>query len=180
MVWSYKECLDRYGTDYRIRQEISAGRLFQKEKGIYTDQDNCSEIEIIITKYPRAVYTGASAYYYYALTDAIPDEHVLATKRTDTRIKDPKVQQIFVKDELFGVGKRTMDYRGTTINIYSLERLLVDLIRSRAKVSFDYYKEIIESYRRIRDRLDYFEVEEYADKFRSHKAIMDAVRLEVL
>lgn len=34
MLLTYKECIKRYGTDYRIKKEIEAGRLFQKEKGI--------------------------------------------------------------------------------------------------------------------------------------------------
>ncbi len=35
----------------------------------------------------------------------------------------------------------------TTIKIYSKERLLIELIRHRNKIPFDYYKEIISSYR---------------------------------
>lgn len=180
MLLTYKDCIMRYGTDYRIKKEIEAGRLFQKEKGIYSLQKSCSEIEIIIAKYPRAIYTGESAYYYMGLTDVIPDEHVIATKRTDSRIKDTNVKQIFVKDDLFELGRIEKEYRGIKIPIYNLERLLVDLIRFKAKIPFDYYKEIISNYRDISETMDFFLVEMYASKFRSKKAIMNAIQLEVL
>lgn len=180
MILTYKECIERYGSDYHIKKELEAGRLFQKEKGYYSLQKNCGEIEMIIAKYPRAVYTGESAYYYMGLTDVIPEEHVIATRRTDSRIKDEQVRQIFVKDDLFELGKTEMQYRGLTIPIYGRERLLVDLIRAKAKLPFDYYKEIIGSYRELAESMDFFLIEEYASKFRTRKSIMNAIQLEVL
>lgn len=180
MIFTYKECIDKYGSDYMIKKEIAAGRLYQKQRGLYSDQRRCSETDIITAKYPRAIYAGESAHYYYGLTDVIPDEHVLATKRSDTRIKEPNVRQIYIKNELFEFGRTTMEYRGSKINIYCLERLLVDLIRSRSKVPFDYYKEVIGSFRGLAEKMDFFVVEEYAGKFRGRKAIMNAIQLEVL
>lgn len=105
---------------------------------------------------------------------------MLATKRTDARIKDKNIRQVFVKDDIFDVGKTKLDYRGIIINIYSLERLLVDLIRFKQKLPFDYYKEVIGSYRDLANKLDFFEVEMYANRFRTQNAIMDAIQLEVL
>lgn len=180
LIFTYKECIDKYGTDYMIKKEIGAGRLYQKQKGLYSDEKRCSETEIIMSKYPRAIYAGESAHYYYGLTDVIPDKHFLATKRSDTRIKDPNVSQIYIKDDLFEFGKTTMEYRGTNINIYCLERLVVDLIRSKSKMPFDYYKEVIGSFRGLTEQMDFFVVEEYAGKFRSRKSIMNAIQLEVL
>lgn len=180
MILTYKECIEKYGSDYQIKKEMKAGKLFQKEKGYYSLQKSCSEIEMIITKFPRAIYTGESAYYYFGLTDVIPDKHYLATKRTDSRIKDENVRQVFVKDDIFEIGKTKMEYRGLMISIYGQERLLVDLIRTKSKLPFDYYKEIIGSYRSRAQSMDFFLIEEYASKFRTKKAIMNAIQLEIL
>ena len=133
MVLTYKECIERFGSDYMIKKEISEGNLFQKGKGLYSDSELCSELEIIVVKYPRAVFTGESAYYYHGFTDVIPDFYCLATRRGDTRIKDKSIRQIYVNDNLYDFGKRTMEYQNTDISIYSKERLLVDLIRFKAK-----------------------------------------------
>ena len=48
MVLTYKECIEKYGSDHLLKKEISEGRLFQKEKGIYSLQKSCSELEIIM------------------------------------------------------------------------------------------------------------------------------------
>jgi hypothetical protein len=180
MVLTYKECIERFGTDYRLKKELDSGNLFQKEKGLYSDQKLCPELEIIVAKYPRAVFTSESAYYYYGLTDDIPDMYSLATRRSDTRIHEEKIRQYFVKDNLFDIEKTTLLYQNTALPIYSRERLLVDLIRSKSKLPFDYYKELIGSYRRIVDELDFFAIEDYADMLKNRKKIMETIQLEVM
>lgn len=180
MVLTYKECIERLGSDYMIKKEIKKGNLFQMEKGLYSDRALHSELELIVAKYPRAVFTGESAYYYYGLTDVIPDCYCLATRRGDTRIKDEQVKQTFVNNDLYEFGKCTMEYQNTNLSIYSKERLLVDLVRFKSKMPFDYYKEIIGSYRRIAPELDFFRIEDYARMLRYGKKIMDMIQLEVM
>lgn len=53
MILTYRQCLEKYGTDYRIKKAIEAGILFQKEKGLYSDKKICSELELMTAKYPR-------------------------------------------------------------------------------------------------------------------------------
>ncbi len=80
MLLTYQECLDRYGSDYQLKKEINNGNLFRKEKGIYSTARNTSEIDVIMRKYPKAVCTGKSAFFYHSLTDVIPDHYYLATQ----------------------------------------------------------------------------------------------------
>ncbi len=101
MLLTYSECIDKYGSDYRLKKEILSGNIFMKEKGIYSTRRNISDIEVIMSKYPKAVFTDKSAYYYHSLTDVIPDYFHLATKREDSRIRDSRVKQSFLKDEIF-------------------------------------------------------------------------------
>ena len=134
MIFNYKDCIEHYGTDYKIKQALAEKTLFQKEKGLYSDKEFCSELELIVAKYPRAVFTGESAFYYYGFTDVIPTHYFMATRREDTRIKDKRVEQAFVKDSLYDFDKVTIEYQNVEISIYSRERLLVDLIRFKSKV----------------------------------------------
>ena len=82
-------------------------------------------MEIIGAKYPKAVFTGESAFYYHGLTDVIPDFYHLATVRTDGRIKDERVKQTFLKEDIFDMGQIKMSYHNTDICIYNLERMLI-------------------------------------------------------
>ena len=180
MVMTYTQCLQAYGTDYQIKKKMKEGRLFQKEKGLYSDTKFCSDLEVISIKYPNAVFSGKSAYYYYGLTDVISPKYMLTTKREDSRIKNEAIKQNFAKDDIYKFGITNIEYQNTTIRIYSKERLLVDLIRFRSRYSLDYYKEIISGYRNILDELDFFEVEDYAMLFKNGDKILNTIQMEVM
>ena len=180
MVLTYKECIEKYGSDRKFKKELNEGRIFQQEKGIYSMNKSCSELEIIVTKYPRSVFTGESAFYYHSLTDVIPDFYYLATLRTDSRIKDERVKQSYLKTEIFDSGIIQMQHNNAMINIYSLERMLIELMRFKNKLPFDYYKEIISSYRNKVEYMDIMKMEEYANLFRHGDRLMDMIQLEVL
>ena len=180
MILTYKQCIEKYGSDYLLKKELAEGNIFQKEKGIYSLRKTCSELEIISAKYPRAIFTGESAFYYHSLTDVVPDYYYLATVRTDARIRDQRIVQTYLKKDIFDMGKITMQYHNTEIIIYSLERMLIELMRFRNKLPFDYYKEIILNYRNKVEMMDIAKVEEYADKFRNSEKLMDMIQMEVL
>ena len=180
MLLSYQECIDRYGSDYKLKKELASGNIFMKEKGVYSTRRNASEIDVIMRKYPKTVCTGNSAFYYHSLTDVIPEHYYLATKRTDTRIKDSRIRQSFVKDEIFDAGIVELKYNHSNIRIYSLERMLIELMRFRAKIPMDYYKEVIRNYRLLSNEMDFGLVEEYAAMFRNEATLMNMIQMEVL
>lgn len=180
MILTYKQCIEKYGSDYMLKKEIAEGNIFQKEKGIYSLKRTCSELEIISAKFSKAVFTGKSAFYYHALTDVIPEFYHLATVRTDGRITDARVKQSYLQSDIFDMGKIKISYHNTEICIYNLERMLIELVRFRGRMSFDYYKEIIGNYRNRVAEIDIAKVEEYADKFKHADKLMEIIELEVL
>lgn len=38
MILTYKECINKFGSDFMLKKEIGAGRLYQKCNGIYSDE----------------------------------------------------------------------------------------------------------------------------------------------
>jgi len=180
MILTYKQCIEKYGSDYMLKKEIAEGNVFPQEKGIYSLNRTCSELEIISAKYPKAVFSGESAFYYHDLTDVIPEFYHLATVRTDGRIKDARVKQSYLQADIFDMGKIKMSYHNAEICIYDLERMLIELVRFRGRMSFDFYKEIIGNYRNRVEEMDIAKVEEYADKFKHADKLMEIIELEVL
>ena len=65
------------------------------------------------------------------------------------------------------------------MNIYSKERLLIELIRYKNKLPFDYYKEIIDSYRKIIHELNLEKIEEYAYTLPKSQMVMNTIQMEV-
>jgi len=180
MLLNYDDCLSKYGLDYQIKKHIKDGLLFKIQKGLYSDSKYISEKQIIAFKYPNAVYTGEYAYYFYGLTDTIPDKYTLATKRNETRMKEKFIKQSYVLDKLYDIGITTINSDGVDIKIYDQERMLIELIRFASKYSFDYYKEIIRNYRERIYKMDFVKLQDYASKFDNYQTIMDVIQKQVL
>ena len=180
MLYSYENCKEKYKTDYQIRKEIEKGNLFKIEKGIYSDDEYESDIAVVRMKYPNAVFTLNSAFYFHGLTDTIPRMYYLETDKDATKIRDKNVKQIFDNYESLELGVMEMEYDGTMIKIFDKERLLIELIRNKSKLPFDYYKEIIGNYRKQIHKLDIRAVQDYALMLPKSNRVMEIIQMEVL
>lgn len=179
MLYTHKELLKIYKSNYQIEKAVREQKIFKLEKGIYSDKKNVHYLEIIVKKYPEAIITGESAYYYHNLTDVIPDKIYLATKREATRIRDKRIKQILVSDNLFELGRESLIFEGVLINIYNKEKMLIELIKNKSNVSFDYYKEIILSYRNIVNELQNWKIEQNLENYSLEERILDIIKKEV-
>ena len=176
---SRSDCLKRYGSDDYIRKKLAAGELFRVDKGIYSEKENVPELALIAYKYPNAVVTMETAFYLYDLTDEIPDEYSVATKREAAPITDLRVKQYFVPKEILRLGETVFDYKGYLIPIYDRERMLVELVRYKPKLPYNYYKEILRNYRRILPQLDAEKIRDYAESMPKSRKIIEILREEV-
>ncbi len=82
-------------------------------------------------------------------------------------------------NHLFEIGKSQINYNNVQINIYNKERMLIELIRNKNTISFDYYKEIIGNYREIADEIDMSLLADYLECFVNGKNIFEIIHREV-
>lgn len=179
MILLYKELIKQYKNDYEIKKLIKTGKIIKIEKGIYSDNNNINYLEVLTKKYPNAIFTLDSAFYYHNLTDVIPEKECLALRRNSTKISDGRVKVIYYQDKFFEIGKSILRVNGVEIPIYDKERMLVELIRNRKTLGFDYYKEIIGNYREIKDSLSTKKIAEYISKFAIEDHLYDVIMKEV-
>ena len=179
MVLLYKDLINVYKSDYEIKKLIKEKKIFKVEKGIYSDQEKVNYLEILTKKYPNAIFTMDSAFYYHNLTDVIPEKECLALRRDSTKISDSRIEVVYYQDKFFDIGKSTLVVNGVEISIYDKERMLIELIRNRNSLGFDYYKEIISNYREIRDTLNTKKIAEYISKFAIENHLYDVIMKEV-
>ena len=137
------------------------------------------ELELVSYKYSNAVFTMDSAFYYHSLTDVIPSQFCLATKTNARLITDKRIKQFFHRSDVFDIGISLLDYGNTQIRIYNQERMLIELIRNKNTLPFDYYQEIIDSYRKRIDSLDIEKLQDYISVFPKQNHIFDTIQLEV-
>lgn len=179
MIYTYKECIEKYKTDYAIRKLLDLGNLKRVSRGVYSDDIYESELAIISKSYPYAVFTMNSAFYFHGLTDTIPSAYYLMTDKDSTKIKDERVCQFFDNNNSLTMGVEKKNYCGTEIRIFNRERMLLELIRNKNKLPFDYYKEIIANYRKLISELDIQEIQEYAIQLPKTKRVLEVLQLEV-
>ena len=173
-------CLEHCGSDYGLRQQVKAGRLYRVERGIYAEEPSVPELAVLAAKYPKAILTMGTAFYLHGLTDTLPCAYDLATDRDAAKISDRRVKQYFYPSDFFEAGAEMADYKGYPIRIFGLERMLIELIRYKTKLPFDFYKEIILRYRKRLPQLDLQLVQDLALAAPKRGKILETLQLEVL
>ena len=180
MIYTYKELLGKYKDDYNIKKTLENKEIYKLEKGIYSDKRIVNPLLVYSKKYPNATITMDNAFYYYDLTDIIPDKICLATSSKSHTIDNVKIIQIYMKDNILNLGRTLVKLDDNNyIYMYDKERLLIELIRKRNKIPFDYYKEIISNYRDIAHELDMNKLEEYLDYFNNGNNLFAIIQREV-
>lgn len=179
MVLSYKDAVSKYKSNYQLYNAINNKELYKIEPGVYSDRECVNYLSVLNLKYPNAVFTSDSAYYYHNLTDVIPRKYFLSTRRKASKINDSKVKQVYTPDEKFDVGITCINIGGIEIKIYDKERILIDLVNKSEKIPFDYYKEIINNYRETRDTLDMNKIVQYLSYYKNAEELFLKIQKEV-
>jgi len=179
MAKKFKQLLQEKGKRSVITNELRDDHLFKVGPGLYSYKKQISKLEYLVSRYPNAIFCSYSAFYYYGMTDVIPQYYCLAIERKSTRIKEDNVFLSFYDDKNFKTGLTQMTYNKIEIPIYDRERLLIDLINFKNKYEPDYYKTIIDYYRKHIDALDTVKLEQYVDKFRNSDYLLKVIYAEV-
>lgn len=177
---TYENALERAGSRGALEAKVKNGELFRIDRGVYATSKHPDPLVVAHALYPDAVITMDSALASYGLTDIPPGKVHITTARDATRIFRPGYRQYFTERELLDPGAVETDMGHGTIRVYNRERLLVEVMRRQATLPFDYYREIIDSYRRIADDLDVRLVEDYMALFKRQNAMFDILQREVL
>ena len=180
MVMSFSECCEKYGGRYRTERLIREGGLRKVAAGFYSDKAEWSDLEVVLARYSSAVVTLQSAYYYYDLSDSVPDVFHLATDRDATKIHDGLVAQHFVPKGTIGIGVVSCKFLNDEVaRIFDRERLLIETARNKTKLPYDLYKEVVESFRRTREKLYPAKLTDYLEAFPKRESILRTIESEV-
>ncbi len=179
MTYNLKEILKKYKTRYNLNKALAAKEIYKIDHNVYSESEMVNPMVIVSKKYKNSIISMNSAFFYYNLTDIIPQKTYIATNRNSNVIDDEKIVQIKIPKEILNNGKTCVTIDGMAVNIYDKERLLVELIRNEKKIPFDYYKEIVNNYRKIVDELDMYKLEEYISLYKNSNKIHDKILREV-
>lgn len=179
MLLSYDEALDIYGSDYQLKKAISKHQIYKIEKGIYSDRKDPDVLALMSKKYPLAVIDHEYAFYLYNLIRTKPDKITLITPFTSSRIKDERIRQSFIQEDLLYLGVEILEIEQEPIYTYNLERLLVELVRNRNKYSKIVYREAVSNYRKIIKDLSDDLIQEYLEPFKNKEVYRRIIDNEI-
>ena len=180
MLYGYDDMLRRYGSAYQIGKAVDSGTVYKIARGLYSDEKHPNPNAVACALWPQAVLTMDSAFCLHGLTDVVPELVHVATPRNSTRIRDTRIRQYFMEPALMSVGVETTGGEGSAIRTFTLERMLVELLRNAGALPLDYYKELIASYRKIAGDLDMREVEDCMALYKRADSLFDMMQREVL
>lgn len=178
MIYTTKELLDLGETEYSIRNRIKDGTLHLIERGLYSTELNDSYISeaLVSKKYPFAIITGLSAFFIYGLTDYIPDYIYVATEQHSFPIRRSDIKQSYQDKSFINVGVTTKELDEGTIKIYDLERTLIELFRLKEKYPKEIYYEVVNSFRKIKDRIDFYKLNQYLKCFTNRESLLKKIK----
>jgi hypothetical protein len=140
--------------DYHVKRLVKEGKLFFIEKGVYSTTTEINYLEYIMKKHPNAVIDLWTACYCYGFLKENKLPYVVATKQKDRKIKNEKIKQIFMSDDLYNLGGNILKFEGIKIKTFDIERLLIEVVRNKTNIEYSTYEEIIQSYRKLKNLLN--------------------------
>ena len=178
MIYSTKELLQMGETQYSIREKVKNRSLYMISRGMYSDNQNeLVETEACIFKrYPNAIFTGIYAFSFYDLTDQVPQKYDVVTPQHSFPIRKDDVNQSYQDISTINIGVSIVETKNGLIRIYDLERMLIELIRLKRRYSPEIYYEVINSYRKIKDKLDYIKLNKYAKGFKNGDRLLFKIK----
>ena len=179
MVYSYKQLLEKYKSRRKVDSLIKNKCYVKLSRGIYSDNKSLqAELESIFLKCPNAILTLESAFAFYELSDYVPTKYVIATGVKSHRLHNNKIKQIYISEKLLRIGLTTIKTKSGSINIYDKERMLIELFRFKTKLGYDYFKEVVNSYRNAfkNNEIDIHKLSEYCCHFSNGNNILKNIQ----
>ena len=180
MIITYQDGLRKYKSSFYFQKALRNGEIERIERGLYISKKNkdYTNFEYIVSKFPNMVFTMESAFFYYGMLKDEPKFYHLASRRTSVRLKTLEVKnaiQYYQLDKLFKIGITLMKVNGIIINIYDKERLLIELVRNKKKISEDLYKKIIQKYKESNNIIDEKRLIKYNKKFKMSNKLITVI-----
>ena len=166
MLYNYREAIEIYGTDYKLKKAIAGGKIYRIERGIYSDKkDNFTKYELVLKKYPAAFLVKNSALYHIGFLEVEPDVIHLGTARNALRIRDKGIKQHFygtidktrevprylykINDVLSrkNIHTYTSKENANEIRLFNLSALFADILRDRSTYSRERLIELLGKFR---------------------------------
>jgi predicted transcriptional regulator of viral defense system len=180
MLYTFEEAIKKTGNVRKLQVFLKSGKIRKIRKGLYSDAPINNELNVFLKGHPKSIFTAESAYYFLGLADEVPAKNYIATPHNSTRHHEINLVEYLESKKTFGLGRTTVVYGKAVIPVYSLTRMLVETAKHRKRLPFDYYREIVLSFRDRKDEVDPDLLEEILSVSKHSDALLRIIQTEIL
>jgi len=138
---------------YSLYQMRDTGLIEQISRGVYRlvslPPMSNPDLVMVSLRFPKAIICLVSALSFHGLTTQVPHAISVAVKRGSRlpSLESPPVKAYKFSNESFKVGIEKHEIDGATVQIYSMEKTLVDCFKYRNKLGMDVVLEALKLYK---------------------------------
>lgn len=135
-----------------IQRMLDEGLIEKVKRGYYhwIEDYGTSEVAIINSLFPDAVFCMETALFYYKYSDRNPAEWNITvdknTSRQRTNIDYPFVKAYRVEPALLSLGETDGIIEFTKVRIYDRDRTVCDVLRNMSKIDKEIFNKAIQNY----------------------------------
>ncbi len=157
-----------------LQKMVAEGKLEKVNRGVYVSTDAIEdEMYAIQIRYSKFIFSHETALFIHNLTDRTPFEYSV-TVPSGYKVVSKVAQRIkayYIKKEWHGLGVETAKTTfGNTIKVYSVERTICDIIRSRNRIDIQILIPALKKIVRLKS-VDYSLLMNYAKKLKIEKIL---------
>lgn len=163
-----------------IQRMLDEGLIEKVKRGYYhwIEDYGTSEVAIINSLFPDAVFCMETALFYYKYSDRNPAEWNITvdknTSRQRTNIDYPFVKAYRVEPALLSLGETDGIIEFTKVRIYDRDRTVCDVLRNMSKIDKEIFNKAIQNY--VKDpQKNIPNLMEYAKELRVQKKVNDLI-----
>ncbi len=163
-----------------IQRMLDEGLIEKVKRGYYhwIEDYGTSEVALINSLFPDAVFCMETALFYYKYSDRNPAEWNITvdknTSRQRTKIDYPFVKAYRVEPALLSLGETNGIIEFTNVRIYDRDRTICDVLRNMNKMDKEIFNKAIQSY--VKDpQKNIPNLIEYAKALRAQKKVNDLI-----
>lgn len=163
-----------------IQRMLDEGLIEKVKRGYYhwIEDYGTSEVALINSLFPDAVFCMETALFYYKYSDRNPAEWNITvdknTSRQRTNIDYPFVKAYRVEPALLSLGETDGIIEFTKVRIYDRDRTVCDVLRNMSKIDKEIFNKAIQNY--VKDpQKNIPNLMEYAKALRVQKKVNDLI-----
>ena len=163
-----------------IQRMLDEGLIEKVKRGYYhwIEDYGTSEVALINSLFPDAVFCMETALFYYKYSDRNPAEWNITvdknTSRQRTNIDYPFVKAYRVEPALLSLGETDGIIEFTKVRIYDRDRTVCDVLRNMSKIDKEIFNKAIQNY--VKDpQKNIPNLMEYAKALRVQKKVNDFI-----